>query len=175
MLTAKQERFAQSIAEGNTMAAAYRSVCEAKGMQDSTVWKEASKLARHPEVAMRVQVLKGEADALSARWAAYNEKRAVLDRTLIYARSSRPKPTGRLGAFLYARFQCKRFAFACCDRTFAVSTSQARYRDQNQEHADCIACPSTLLLRLEGCERLALLLKHRACFLTGHIVIHAGH
>lgn len=62
-LTAKQERFAQSIAEGSTLAAAYRAVYEATGMQDSTVWNEASKLARHPEVAMRVQVLKGEAES----------------------------------------------------------------------------------------------------------------
>jgi hypothetical protein len=63
MLTSKRERFSQSIAEGSTLAAAYRAVYEATGMQDSTVWNEASKLARHPEVAMRVQVLKGEAEA----------------------------------------------------------------------------------------------------------------
>ncbi len=55
MLTAKQYRYAQPIAEGNTPTAAYRQVYEATDMQDSTVWNEAFKLERRAEIAMRVQ------------------------------------------------------------------------------------------------------------------------
>jgi hypothetical protein len=63
MLTAKQEQFARSIIEGRTQADAYRDAYDAAGMQHTTVWNEASKLIRHPEVSARVEALKWEADA----------------------------------------------------------------------------------------------------------------
>jgi hypothetical protein len=62
MLTAKQEQFTRSILEGKSRAEAYRDAYDASSMQNATVWNEASKLMRHPEVAMRVDELKSEAN-----------------------------------------------------------------------------------------------------------------
>lgn len=64
MLTAKQEQFARSIHEGKTQTDAYREAYDASSMQDATVWTEASKLMRRPQVATRVEALKAEADAV---------------------------------------------------------------------------------------------------------------
>ena len=58
MLTARQEKFAQLISEGKAQAEAYRQVYDVSGMKDATVWTEASKLVRHPQVAPRVEVLR---------------------------------------------------------------------------------------------------------------------
>ena len=63
MLTAKQEQFAQSILEGKTQADAYRTAYDATAMQDASVWTEASKLMRNPQVAARVETLKAEVEA----------------------------------------------------------------------------------------------------------------
>jgi len=63
MLTAKQEQFAQSILEGKTQADAYRTAYDATAMQDASVWTEASKLMRNPQVAARVETLKAEMEA----------------------------------------------------------------------------------------------------------------
>ena len=65
MLTLKQQTFADSIAAGQTQAAAYRSAYDAADMAPATVWNEASKLVRHPEVSDRVDHLQRES-ALSA-------------------------------------------------------------------------------------------------------------
>ncbi len=46
MLTAKQEQFALSIAEGTTQASAYRQAYDASGVKDGTVWSEAARLLR---------------------------------------------------------------------------------------------------------------------------------
>jgi hypothetical protein len=63
MLTAKQEQFPLSIVEGKTQADAYRKAYDTSSMQDATVWNEASKLMRHPQVAARLETLKAEAEA----------------------------------------------------------------------------------------------------------------
>lgn len=63
MLTAKQEQFALSIHAGKSQADAYRDAYDAAAMQDATVWVEASKLVRHPKVALRVDALKAETEA----------------------------------------------------------------------------------------------------------------
>jgi len=62
MLTAKQEQFALSIAEGTTQADAYRQAYDASGMKDGTVWSEAARLMRHPHVTARVEELRAEAE-----------------------------------------------------------------------------------------------------------------
>ena len=64
MLTARQEKFAQLISEGKAQAEAYRQVYDVSGMKDATVWTEASKLVRHPQVAPRVEVLRAEKDCI---------------------------------------------------------------------------------------------------------------
>ncbi len=64
MLTAKQEQFALSIAEGTTQADAYRQAYDASGMKDGTVWSEAARLMRRPHVTARVAELRAEAEAV---------------------------------------------------------------------------------------------------------------
>ena len=65
-LTAKQETFADSIAAGQTQAAAYRAAYDAADMAPATVWNEASRLVRHPEVAQRLALLQQEAEYSAA-------------------------------------------------------------------------------------------------------------
>lgn len=63
-LTAKQEAFAQGIADGMTQADAYRTAYDAESMSDNAIYVEASKLIDNPNVAQRVKELK---DALAER------------------------------------------------------------------------------------------------------------
>lgn len=58
MLTAKQEAFAQAIADGMNQADAYRTAYDAENMADTSVYVEASKLIDNPNVAQRVKELK---------------------------------------------------------------------------------------------------------------------
>ncbi|MCZ8088699.1 MAG: hypothetical protein O9247_01195 [Rhodobacteraceae bacterium] len=78
-MTAKQEQFALSIVEGRTQSAAYREAYDAEGMQDTTVWTEASKLMRHPQVSQRVEELKEEAEA-TRRAVLVSREEAILQR-----------------------------------------------------------------------------------------------
>ena len=57
-LTAKQEGFAQSIADSMSQADAYRTNYSAEKMSDKQVWEEASKLAANPKVAQRIAELR---------------------------------------------------------------------------------------------------------------------
>jgi len=61
-LTRKQDTFASRIADGDTQSAAYRASYDAAQMDDATVWSEASRLVRHPQVSARVEVLRAEKD-----------------------------------------------------------------------------------------------------------------
>lgn len=63
-ITGKQERFARRLADGDTQSDAYRSVYSAGSMNEATVWSEASRLARHPEVAARVAELKAQEEGV---------------------------------------------------------------------------------------------------------------
>lgn len=63
-LTAKQEFFAQQVADGAPQSEAYRSVYQADKMSPPTVWSEASRLACHPQVAARVEQLRTEKDSI---------------------------------------------------------------------------------------------------------------
>jgi phage terminase small subunit len=59
-LTAKQEAFAQSIADGNDQATAYRAAYDAGSMKDETVYSNASRLMNNSKVIARVKQLKAE-------------------------------------------------------------------------------------------------------------------
>ena len=59
-LSAKQEAFAQCIANGDDQATAYRTAYDASGMKDASVYIEASKLIKYPKVSLRVDELKAE-------------------------------------------------------------------------------------------------------------------
>jgi hypothetical protein len=57
-LTAKQEAFAQGIADGLGQADAYRMAYDAEGMKDSTIYSKASLLMSDGKVRARVDELK---------------------------------------------------------------------------------------------------------------------
>ena len=59
-LTAKQEAFAQGIADGLGQADAYRMAYDAEGMKDESVYPQASKLMKNPKIATRVAELKSQ-------------------------------------------------------------------------------------------------------------------
>lgn len=63
-LTAKQEAFAQGIADGLDQATAYRAAYDVENMADPAIYVEASRLMDNPKVALRVKELK---DALADR------------------------------------------------------------------------------------------------------------
>ena len=67
-LTAKQEAFAQAIADGMTQADAYRNAFNVKSTtKPESIWDSASKIMGNPEVAHRVSELK-EKLASKALW-----------------------------------------------------------------------------------------------------------
>ena len=57
-LTAKQELFAQCIADGMGQTDAYRTAYDAEGMKDVTLYPLASKLLSNHKVATRIAELK---------------------------------------------------------------------------------------------------------------------
>lgn len=57
-LTAKQEAFAQGIADGLGQADAYRAAYDAEGMKDNTIYPRASELMKNSKVTARVAELK---------------------------------------------------------------------------------------------------------------------
>lgn len=57
-LTAKQEAFAQGIADGLDQASAYRAAYDASEMADNTIYARASELMKNSKVAERVAELK---------------------------------------------------------------------------------------------------------------------
>lgn len=59
-LTAKQEAFAQAIADGLGQADAYRMAYDAESMKDESIYPQASKLMKNPKVATRVSELKAQ-------------------------------------------------------------------------------------------------------------------
>jgi hypothetical protein len=59
-LTAKQEAFAQGIADGLGQADAYRMAYDAENMKDNTIYPLASKLMNNNKVATRVAELKAQ-------------------------------------------------------------------------------------------------------------------
>jgi hypothetical protein len=58
MLSAKQELFAQKIAEGMNQAEAYRSAYNTKRMSDNAIYREASLLMDNPKVAQRLKEIR---------------------------------------------------------------------------------------------------------------------
>jgi phage terminase small subunit len=58
MLTAKQEKFCQSIIEGMSQADAYRTAYSAKRMSDKTIHEAASRLMRDGKISARVDELR---------------------------------------------------------------------------------------------------------------------
>lgn len=59
-LTAKQEAFAQGVADGLGQAKAYRMAYDAEGMKENSVYVNASKLMKNAKVTQRVSDLRSE-------------------------------------------------------------------------------------------------------------------
>ena len=59
-LTAKQEAFAQGIADGLGQADAYRMAYDAEGMKDNTIYSNASRLMNDSKIIARVIELKAQ-------------------------------------------------------------------------------------------------------------------
>jgi hypothetical protein len=57
-ITAKQEAFAQGIADGLGQADAYRRAYDAEGMKDNTIYPRASELMKNGKVAARIAELR---------------------------------------------------------------------------------------------------------------------
>lgn len=60
MLTPKQEAFVNAIIEGKSQADAYRSAYSTKNMSNNAIYREASLLMSHPNIAQRVQELRDQ-------------------------------------------------------------------------------------------------------------------
>lgn len=63
MLTAKQEKFSVNVFSGMTLTDAYKDAYDAENMTDKQIWEEASKLAKNPKVAQRINNLRNEANS----------------------------------------------------------------------------------------------------------------
>jgi phage terminase small subunit len=59
-LTAKQEKFCQSIASGMNQTEAYRAAYSTKNMLDKTIWERASIVAQTDKVKARIRNLQAE-------------------------------------------------------------------------------------------------------------------
>jgi len=59
-LTAKQEAFAQAIADGMGQADAYRMAYDAEGMKDNTVYPKASRMMNVGKIRARIDELKAQ-------------------------------------------------------------------------------------------------------------------
>jgi len=57
-LTAKQEAFAQAIANGSNQTNAYRLAYDSENMTDKSIWEKASELAASVKVSERIDTLK---------------------------------------------------------------------------------------------------------------------
>jgi len=59
-LTAKQEKFCQSIADGMNQTEAYKSAYSCKHMSEKALWVEAGRIADNPKVSLRISELKAQ-------------------------------------------------------------------------------------------------------------------
>lgn len=63
-MTQKQSKFAECLAEGKSQSDAYRTAYATASNTEQTVWSEASRLAKHPKVASRVDALRAEKEVV---------------------------------------------------------------------------------------------------------------
>ena len=96
-LTVKQQAFAEAVATGMTLAAAYREVFNPPNMSRKTMWDAASKLMKRPEVIRWVNRTVEE-KAEERRLDSGRTLLFIKDRLLIEAQSSANKPADRLKA-----------------------------------------------------------------------------
>ena len=77
-LTSKMEKFSRGVAvEKLSLSDAYRAAYDTAKMQPTTVQSEASKLAAHPAVSARLEVLEGRAEAAIIKKAALTVEQSL--------------------------------------------------------------------------------------------------
>ena len=86
-LTGKQSSFAKLVAEGSTLAGAYREAYDAEKMKPNTVFSSASRLMDKPQIAARVKVLV-RAQEEDAQHDAARIRRFVIERLHVEAENA---------------------------------------------------------------------------------------
>lgn len=75
-LTEKMLRFAEAVAEGMSLADAYRTSFHTANMRDKTIRDEASRLAKNPGVAAAIEAIRSEKEARN-RMLWHSEEEAI--------------------------------------------------------------------------------------------------
>lgn len=96
-LTAKQERFCQEVAAGNTLAASYRAAYDAENMTEHTIHNEASRLMNRPDIAARVNALIQAKQARTSHDTA-RMRQHIIERLWAESQDSESPPAARLKA-----------------------------------------------------------------------------
>lgn len=97
-LTEKMEAYARGVANGETLADAYRKAYVADNMSTATVYTEASKLMDHPAVAARVRMLMEERAKRTHAIDAMRVRRHVFDRLMMESVDDESPPAARIRA-----------------------------------------------------------------------------
>ena len=84
MLTAKQEAFAQAVAAGSELSAAYRQNYNCEQWSDKSVWEAASRLRKNSKVVARIKELQAQSEE-EAIWT----RRGIMERLLRIADEAR--------------------------------------------------------------------------------------
>ncbi len=74
-LTPKQQHFARCVSQGMSQSQAYREAYDAEQMSPRAIHSEAHKLAKHPEIARRIEVLIQQKEQMAHRSALADRER----------------------------------------------------------------------------------------------------
>jgi len=96
-LTNKQEKFARHVANGETLAAAYRASYDAENMLPATIWNQASILMANRAVSARVDML-AQAKAKDALHDATRIRLLVIERLQQESQDMQSPPAARIRA-----------------------------------------------------------------------------
>jgi hypothetical protein len=97
-LTEKQEAFARGVANGLTLAEAYRRAYDAEEMKKGSIYTEASKLMDHPAVAQRAKALLDQRSQHTHALDAKRIRQHVFDRLMIESVEDESPPAARIKA-----------------------------------------------------------------------------
>ena len=96
-LTNKQEKYARLVANGETLAAAYRASYDVSNMQNASIWTESCKLMNNPVIVARVDML-SKAKARDALHDATRIRLHVIERLQAEANDATSPPAARIRA-----------------------------------------------------------------------------
>lgn len=96
-LTYKQETFAQLVAEGKTLAEAYRTAYDASAMKPSHIYSEASRMRSKDKIAARIDALVDKRMRKKSHDAA-RTRAFILDQLMEIAENEKTTPANRIKA-----------------------------------------------------------------------------